>query len=200
MLLLLFGFGTAFSQTKTIYFYNDQLIADPSVATAYGIYGKLSGKALWVLKKYDLDDNLIVSGSYKDEQLAEPHGKFTHYGSISRYNYQNSTNYTTQVTDRYITIEGEYRDGLQVGRWYSYFPDGSVMKYFNAVNGKLHGEIRGFDYKGQTVFLGQYENGLKVGTWYDVLKRSKTVYENDKEISNKRLTRAEVLGFRLPRK
>ena len=95
-------FLQAFSQAKPIYFNGNRITTDAERATSYGVYGKLSGENLWTLKRYDLYDNLMLSGSYKDEQLTIPHGKFIFYGSIFDYNDENFTNFKNAKTDRYI--------------------------------------------------------------------------------------------------
>lgn len=184
----------AFSQAKPIYFNGNRVTTDANQATSYGVYGKLSGEELWVLKRYDLDDNLMFSGAYKDEQLTKPHGKFIFYGSIQDYNYQNFTNFKNITTDRYITQQGEYVDGLEEGKWTDYFPDGRLMGYRNFLNGKPDGETAFFNYKGRRMFVGQYKNGMRTGTWYDLKKKVKDVFENDKLISTAKLTKAEILA------
>lgn len=185
----------AFSQAKPIYFNGNRITADANQATSYGVYGKLSGQELWVLKRYDLDDNLMFSGAYQDEILTKPHGKFIFYGSIFDYNNQNFSNFKNPTTDRYITQEGEFVDGLEQGKWMDFFPDGRVMGYRNYLNGKLEGETAFFNYKGRRLFVGQYKNGLKTGTWYDLKKKVKDVFEDDKLISTKKLTRKEILDI-----
>lgn len=182
-----------FSQATPIYFNGNRVTADKDRATSYGVYGKLSNQDLWVLKRYDLDDNLMFSGAYKDDQLTRPHGKFIFYGSIYDYNYQNFTNFKNQTTDRYITQEGEYVDGLEEGKWTDYFPDGRIMGYRNYINGNLEGEVVSFNYKGRRMLLGHFKDGLKTGTWYDLKRKVKEVYENDKLISSTKLKRKEIL-------
>ena len=195
-LLIIFLVGVSlqlFSQAKPIYFNGNRITNDANQATSYGVYGKLSGQELWVLKRYDFYDNLMFSGVYQDEQLTKPHGKFIFYGSIFDYNDQNFTNFKNPATDRYITQEGEFVDGLEQGKWVDFFPDGRIMGYRNYVNGKLEGETAFFNYKGRRMFVGQYKNGLKTGTWYDLKKKVKDVFEDDKLISTKKLTKAEIL-------
>ncbi|MNJ93106.1 hypothetical protein D3C87_107850 [compost metagenome] len=195
LLILLLSFFTinVFSQAKPIYFDGNKITADKDRATSYGVYGKLSSEELWVLKRYDLDDNLMFSGAYKDEQLTKPHGKFIFYGSIFDYNYQNFSNFSNPTTDRYITQQGEYVDGLEQGKWTDYFPDGRIMGYRSFVNGKLEGETAFFNYKGRRMLVGQYKEGLRVGTWYDLKRKIKEVFEQDKLISTTKLKRAEIL-------
>jgi hypothetical protein len=195
--LLLLSFSIIFfcaqAQVKPIYFNGNRIISDANKATSYGVYGKLSNEDLWVLKRYDLYDNLMLSGTYKDEQLSTPHGKFIFYNSIFEYNYQNYTNFKNPSTDRYISQQGEYVNGLEDGKWYDYFPDGKIMGYRTYINGKLDGELKLFDYKGKQLFVGQYKEGLKVGTWYDLKKKLKQVFDHDKLMSTARLTKAEIL-------
>jgi antitoxin component YwqK of YwqJK toxin-antitoxin module len=193
ILLLFLGATTAFAQAIPIYFNGNRVTTDKERATSYGVYGKLSGEDLWVLKRYDLDDNLLFSGAYKDEQLTKPHGKFIFYGSIFDYNYQNFSNFKNETTDRYVTQQGEYVDGLEQGKWTDYFPDGRIMGYRNYVNGKLEGETAFFNYKGRRMLVGHYKGGLRVGTWYDLKKKIKEVFEDDKLISTTKLKKAEIL-------
>ena len=192
ILLLCLGATAAFAQAVPIYFNGNRITMDKDRATSYGVYGKLSGEDLWVLKRYDLDDNLLFSGAYKDEQLTKPHGKFIFYGSIFDYNYQNFSNFKNESTDRYITQQGEYVDGLEQGKWVDYFPDGRIMGYRNYVNGKLEGETAFFNYKGRRMLVGHYKDGLRVGTWYDLKKKIKEVFEDDKLISTTKLKKAEI--------
>ena len=61
--VLLFGvffYCAANAQVAPIYFYGDQVISDSTLATSYGVYGKLSGEELYVLKMFDLENNLGI--------------------------------------------------------------------------------------------------------------------------------------------
>ena len=188
--------GNVFAQMEPIYFDDEGVVNSPKKATAYGVFGKLSNEVLWVLKKFDFDDNLIVTGSYKDELLSTPHGKFVFYNSILEFNYLNNTSYNNRKIDRYVSQRGAFIDGLSEGTWYDYFPDGTVMHYQNYKNGNLDGPFRTFDKKGRVEFMGQYREGERVGTWYDIVKRKKATFENNKLISKERLKREELLSIK----
>ncbi len=192
LLLVLICTSSIYAQTKPIYFDDNGVVASPQSATAYGVFGKLSDQELWVLKKFDFNDNLMVTGSYKDELLSVPHGKFVFYNSIEDFNYINNGNYNTSKTDRYVSQQGAFVNGMTEGIWYDYFPDGAVMHYANYKEGKLEGTFRTFSKKGKVEFMGQYQDGEKVGTWYDIVKREKIIFENGKTLSNSKLTRAEI--------
>ncbi|RYF24598.1 MAG: hypothetical protein EOO42_05480 [Flavobacteriales bacterium] len=184
----------AFSQAKPIYFNGNRITTNADQATSYGVYGKLSGEDLWVLKRFDLYDNLMLSGSYKDELLTKPHGKFIFYGSIYDYNYENFTNFKNSKTDRYTSQQGEFVDGLEEGKWYDYFPDGAIMGFRTYHNGKLQGEVSFYNHKGRRFLNGNYKDGLRDGVWYDLKRKVKEVFENDKLISTSKLTKAEILA------
>ncbi len=196
LILIFLGYSLVFAQTTPIYFNDNVITADPNTANAYGVYGKLSTEQLWVLKKYDFDDNLLVSGSYKDSLLSIPHGNFTFYNSVFDYNDKNFTAYKFRDTDRYISQKGVYSNGLEEGIWYSYYPDGKVISYTNFVKGKLNGAVKSFSAKGKLLFSGQYKDGLKDGIWYDLQSKIKDVYERDNLISTNTLTRAEILNLK----
>lgn len=184
----------AFSQAKPIYFNGNRITTNADQATSYGVYGKLSGEDIWVLKRFDLYDNLMLSGSYKDELLTKPHGKFTFYSSIYDYNYENFTNFKNPKTDRYTSQQGEFVDGLEEGKWYDYFPDGKIMGFRTFDKGKLHGEVSFYNHKGRRLLHGYYKEGLREGVWYDLKRKVKEVYENDKLISTSKLKKAEILA------
>lgn len=196
MFLSLFFFVNGYSQTKPIYFEGNRVTVDPKKATAYGVYGKLSNQELWVLKKYDLDDNLIVSGSYKDSLLSIAQGNFTFYNSVFDYNDKNFTGYKLGDTDRYISQKGTYKEGLEDGLWYTYYPNGTVMMYYTFINGKLNGAVKSFSAKSRLLFLGQYKDGLKDGIWYDLKNKFKDTYQADSLLNSSKLTRTEILNLK----
>lgn len=178
--LLLFLFISAslsaFSQVKPIYFNGNSITNDKSLATSYGVYGKLSDQNLWVLKRYDLDDNLMLSGTYNDELLTIPNGKFIFYSSIQDYNDMNATFYKMQNIDRYIIQEGTFVSGLEEGKWTDYYPDGAVYAERIYKNGKLNGELRVYSAKGKILFIGAFKDDIKDGIFYDLKKRRKQTY------------------------
>lgn len=193
--LILFGTSNAYAQAKPIYFNDKGVTSDPKTATAYGVYGKLSTDELWVLKKYDLYDNVIYTGSFKDELLSQPHGKFTFYNSIAAYNSLNSTNYNNRITDIYVSQKGEFLDGFETGTWFNYFPDGRIMHTSNFKNGKLDGQIRFYTSSGKLVCVGQYKDDLKVGIWYNLEKKQKQIYVNDNLLDVSKLTKLELAAI-----
>ncbi|MDT4839181.1 hypothetical protein FQZ97_729650 [compost metagenome] len=171
---------SASAQIKPVYFFGNDRVSDSTKATAYGISGKLSNEELWVLKKYDLDNNLLMTGAYKDADLTISHGQFVYYDDISFFNHQNKENFYIKGQDRFISSKGAYEDGVMTGRWIGFFPDGKIRVIITYVKGIKHGAFYLFNRKGQALLSGRYANDLKEGEWIskEGRKEIKEVYHN----------------------
>lgn len=158
----------AVAQYKPIYFVGETIVADSSKATSYGIYGKLSGEELYALKVFDLENNLIATGTYKDDKLKIAHGDFVYYGSVDRFNAVNGTTFFFEDKERFITGKGSFYNGNKNGRWLTFFPDGRIMGVITFVNGIKHGFYGVYTKKGKLVVSGTYLEDEKDGEWlYD---------------------------------
>jgi antitoxin component YwqK of YwqJK toxin-antitoxin module len=165
LMVLLASFVALNAQVKPVYFYGDKVITDKNKATTYAIYGKLSDQDIWMFKRYDLYDNLLQTGSYSNELLTVPHGKFTFYYSIADFNIINRTNYKLVGKTRFVSQEGNFVYGKEEGHWLTFYPDGNVLINQNFINGTLEGEYKEFDKYGIVTVAGNYLNGLKHGEW-----------------------------------
>lgn len=167
LLILCFGMlvSTLKAQVKPLYFYGDSIIADSTKATSYGIFGKLSTEEIYVLKRYDFYDNLLQTGTFKDDSLKVPHGKFSYYNFVDDFNEENGTYFYLKQSNRYLSDQGSYNNGFKVGRWITFYPDGKILAILNYVNGLKQGEYKVFDRKGKPKVEGQYLLDLKSGTW-----------------------------------
>lgn len=157
--------STLSAQVKPVYFIGDSLTKDSTKATLYGVFGKLDAENLYVLKVYDFYDNLISSGTFKDDSLKVPHGKFSYYDSVYEFNEENGTYYYLKDKDRFLSEQGSFNNGFKTGRWISFYPDGKFFTIVNYVNGLKQGEYKKFDRKGRTLVEGQYLLDLEDGTW-----------------------------------
>lgn len=166
ILLLVIFFNTAVNaQVKPIYFYGDQITHDKEKATSYAVFGKPSTDSLYVLKLYDLYDNLLQTGFYKDEELKIPHGKFLIYKNVEDFNYDNETNFYIKNKDRFLSEQGDYKDGKKIGRWIQFFPDGKIFSITNYLEGYRHGEYKVYNQRGKLTTVGHYKLDLKDGIW-----------------------------------
>ncbi|SFG78566.1 toxin-antitoxin system YwqK family antitoxin [Pedobacter insulae] len=163
---VLFGFNLcAFAQLKPIYFLGDNVISDSTKATSYGIYGKLSGEEFFILKTYDLADNLIYTGSFKDADLKIPHGNFVYYNSIEGFNLVHDTFFFIEGKERFIAGKGSYVDGYQNGRWINFYPDGKIFSVITYVMGIRHGFTGTYSKRGKLMTSGTYKLDKKDGEW-----------------------------------
>jgi antitoxin component YwqK of YwqJK toxin-antitoxin module len=166
-LFILLGINfSALAQLKPIYFYGDQVVTDSTLANAYGVYGKLSSEELYVLKMFDLDNNLKLSGSYKDADLKIAHGDFVFYTDVEAFNRTNGTNYSLGEKARFISGKGSYVDGSEQGRWIEFYPDGKVRAVVTYVMGIKHGFYGVYSGKGKTITSGAYKLDQQDGEWF----------------------------------
>lgn len=158
-------FQISFAQVKPIYFIGDSITTDKTQATAYGVSGKLSTDSLYVLKMYDMNDDLLQTGYYKDEALTMPHGKFLIYGEINTFNIENETDFSLKNTYRFLAEQGSYVNGKKTGRWVQFFPDGKILSITNYIQDVKHGEFKAFNKRGKVITSGSYKVDLKDGDW-----------------------------------
>ncbi len=196
--ILLFGLcciiTSCYAQVKPIYFIGDELTTDSTRATSYAIYGKLSTDELWLIKRYDLYNNLLITGSYKDGQLKIPHGQFNYYHNVDRFNNENDTYFYFKDRDRFLSRTGSFINGMQNGEWLTFYPDGKVFTSYVFINNVLNGAHTKYDRKGNIEVKGNYVEGKKDGVWLFYGGLQKNVYQLDSLLSvvkDKKLVRRE---------
>lgn len=176
--LLLFASIGLHAQVKPIYYYGNKVTSDSTKATSYGIYGKVPGQELWILKKYNLYDELLSTGTFKDEILTIKHGVFSFYSDVDDFNYQHNTTFNLKDRYRFLAQQGRYENGLEVGKWYLYYPNGALMTLATYDNGVKNGEYASYDKSGYVVQKGNYVKGEKDGEWWYDRGRRKQVFKN----------------------
>lgn len=175
---------TVQAQLRPIYFNGDNATLDPTNATSYGVFGKLSTENLWVLKRYDLKDNLMQTGSYKDPELTIPHGQFVFYMDVDYFNLISKENFKLKGKTRFTYQQGAFSDGVEQGRWVLFYPDGNIFNLQDYKDGKLNGEFKTFDKYGKIILSGQYVMDKKEGEWIVERGKRKEVYKDDVLVSS----------------
>ncbi|RZK52203.1 MAG: hypothetical protein EOO91_19760 [Pedobacter sp.] len=181
ILLLLFimtGLITANAQIRPVYFYGDKVTSNKDKATSYAIYGKLSDQDIWMFKRYDLYDNLLQTGSYNDELLTVPHGKFVFYMGVVDYNNINRTRYDLKGKTRFKSQEGDFVNGKEEGNWFTYYPDGNVSSFMEFKGGLANGAYKEYDKYGDVMVSGNFLNNEKHGEWISENGTRIDTYEN----------------------
>lgn len=192
LILLFFSTLALKAQVKTVYYLGEKVMLDTtlasSLATSFAVYGKLSNDSLYVFKRYDILNNLMITGSFKDEALSIPHGKFTYYSDVETFNDTHNSVFPYTDKNIFISEEGQYENGLSTGRWSSYYPDGKILGTVNFQNGLKQGEFVAYDEKGRVQTFGIFKDDKKEGEWLFKRGKKKIFYVNDieqKKVSGK---------------
>lgn len=162
----------------------DRITVDSTLADSYGVYGKLSGDSVFTFKKLNFDGVLLTTGSFKDDSLQVPHGKFTYYDWVTPdINYANQS-FEVNGKERYISLIGNFLDGLKTGRWVSFYADGKLKQVATYSHGVLHGPYQLFKWNGKLDVQGIFVAGKKNGTWILNGGKREDQYRNDELVSS----------------
>jgi antitoxin component YwqK of YwqJK toxin-antitoxin module len=163
----------SYAQSRYYLGKNNEITTDSVNATSYILVEKEDkGEPIWKMRQYSLDDSLVLVGSFKDNRLKIPHGKFIIYNvkearRIIKYDpalHKLDTSITSPKI--YIGKTGTFVDGEKEGEWIDYFEDGSIEFTFTYKSGKLDGISRSYNYDTKKLlFEGNYINNLKEGVW-----------------------------------
>lgn len=162
----------------------DRITTDSAEAVNYAVYGKISGDSVYTFKKFDYDGILLASGSFKDDSLQIPHGKFVYYNWITPDNNVVSMGYDINGKERFIEVTGSFKDALREGRWISFYSDGKIKEIVTFSKGIVHGAYQSYSTDGKQQIVGMYVRGKKSGTWILKGGKQQDVYENGQLISS----------------
>ena len=183
--LFLAGSLTSSAQVKSILLDNkDQIVTDTAMAVAQAVFGKIEGDTVYSFKKFDLDGVLLTSGSFKDDSLHIPHGKFVYYDWVNAGDMYAAENYLIDGKERYIMVSGSFNNGLRFGKWLSFYQNGTVKEVALYAAGTLNGVYQRYTTAGKVDVSGTYISGKKTGTWILRGGKREDEYVDDKLISS----------------
>ena len=90
------------------------------------------------------------------------------------------------LSDRVLTIGGEFRDDEKYGHWVTFDDDGRKLDETTYVNGKKHGRWQAWHADGSRAEEGSFRHGLEHGQWTvwdDDGKPWNVTYENGKPVA-----------------
>lgn len=193
LLVLVTSYMASHAQLKTVYFdEDDQVIADSTEAYSYAILGRVTGDSVNTVKKFDAEGYLMMTGSYKDDSLKVPHGNFVYYNWVDAVSPLGNSVIPPNGKERYISLKGNFRNGLRQGRWIVYYQNGSIKDVIHYKNNQMHGEYRNFDYKGSLETFGNFVNNKKEGTWTLKGGRVITQFKNDQAVSTVKKSKKQL--------
>ncbi|TCC91676.1 hypothetical protein EZ428_07920 [Pedobacter frigiditerrae] len=196
ILSFFFVFGLnqfGFSQNLKYYLDKTDQVADSAKATSYiVVFAKTNSDTVYRMEQYSLENLLIVSGSFKDEALSIPHGKYVYYiisretkkGSFSKANNYQDTTYNKPI-GHYLDAKGEFLNGKMNGEWLHYFKNESVKRVETFNNDVLNGSYREFWENGKLMLSGNYKNGVKDGVWQQDGGLYEITYQDGKSVGKK---------------
>jgi antitoxin component YwqK of YwqJK toxin-antitoxin module len=183
-LFLLGGLNT-YSQVKSILLDGrDRIVTDSTQAVTYGVFGKIEGDSVYTFKKFDFDGVLLTSGTFKDDSLHVPHGKFVYYDWITPENNYTDLSYEVNGKARFIALTGKYINGVREGKWFSFYPDGKVKQMATYTLGTLNGPYQLYNNDGKVQVSGSYVAGKKNGTWIVRGGKQEDEYADDQLVSS----------------
>jgi TonB family protein len=165
LLLLTISLGS-FAQVHKIFLNkNGKVTKDSAKAFEYILCQKEGADSLWSYVKLDRRGIPIEKGTYLDEELTIPNGKFVYYQTIIE---QKKIDEHHSSIDTIIGIKqtGFYENGLKEGYWVSYFPNGQKQSIKPFANNQLNGLVEEYDDEGKIFSRSNYINGLREGDCY----------------------------------
>ena len=173
---------------------------------------KLPADSAWMVYEYDTQDSIMTIGTFKDEKLTIPNGKFKYY-QYRPSRLEITYDYTLHKADSVIVpaknsirTVGYYFNGEKTGIWTTF--DDFSKKITDEIfeHGKLNGLYQSYNSNTGKVFIsGNYVDDMREGNWNmlsfegdtmstDVYKHNKVVktisYLNEKKIKDKTVTNA----------
>jgi len=181
LVVLMFSFmNPGIAQIKRAFLTPDGKYTNkPGKAASYVLIQKLEDSA-YLVREYDMHNAILLQGTFKDELMMIPEGKFLFYRK-NRFYIKNAEK-NAPDTNSYVFQVGYFLNGVLNGSWINYSSRGVISSVTTFEKGKLNGLYQSFsnDY----VYEGNYVDNLKEGLWQshrvsDSLLLSEAEYKHD---------------------
>jgi hypothetical protein len=97
-----------------------------------------------------------------------------------------------------IAEKGNFKNGLKMGLWKTWYPNGSIESTQKWSKGLRTGMYYKYDKNGFLAQSGCYKNDKKQGKWYDFVKKDTTNYNNGiLKIKKQKLSKLDKLTLKL---
>jgi hypothetical protein len=97
-----------------------------------------------------------------------------------------------------IAEKGKFKNGLKIGVWKTWYPNGSIESTQKWVKGLRTGMYKKYDKNGLIEESGCYKNDKKQGEWYDFIKKDTINYENgEPALKKQKRSKLEKLTLKL---
>lgn len=93
--------------------------------------------------------------------------------------------FTKMYHSNQLAEQGSFDNGLKVGLWKSWHPNGVIHVTQKWANGLKSGEYHLYDENGLELERGKFKNDHKQGVWIDFVKKDTVVYKKGKPVIKK---------------
>lgn len=171
--LLLFLFFPAFlmAQSRIVPLSPFGQTLDSIRNNSHFVIEKLASNSAWLVHEYDAQDSIMTIGTFKDEKLTIPSGRFQYYQYNPPY-LQITYDYTTHKIDsviipakNFLNMVGYFVDGERTGIWTTFDSSNKKTIAQTLEHGKLNGLYESYNY-GKVSVSGNYVDDMREGEWY----------------------------------
>lgn len=191
--LILFVLFPAFSkaQSRTLPLPPSGLTLDSIRNNSRFVIEKLTSNSAWIVHEYDAQDSIMTIGTFQDEKLTIPSGRFQYYHYNPPY-LQITYDYTTHKTDsvivpakNFLNTVGYFVNGEKTGIWTTFDASNQKIVAQTFEHDKLNGLYESYN-AGKVSISGNYIDDMREGQWYilsgkgdtiqtDIYKKSKLI-------------------------
>jgi len=163
--LILLTLNASAQVRKRFYNKDNKVIKDSTKAVSYSLFQKGSDST-WSYVKIDTRTNIpIERGTYLDEDLTIPEGKFVYYQTIIEQKRIDDHHSSIDTIFR-VKETGVFINGLKEGVWVSYFVNGQKHFLRTFENNQLNGLFEEYTDSGWLFTRSNYIKGLREGDSY----------------------------------
>jgi antitoxin component YwqK of YwqJK toxin-antitoxin module len=146
-ILLLLVCSSSFAQVQRAFITKEGRYSNnPQGAVSYILIRKLDSDSAYSVKQYDMRDTIMISGTYKDELLTVPNGKFIYYYKARfpakkdlQAQKQQEINIKGIDTNNYVQMTGYFLNGKREGVWVTFSSRGVIGQRSTYENDKMNG-------------------------------------------------------------
>jgi hypothetical protein len=119
----------------------------------------------WLMQQYDMQGAILQAGTFKDQSLQIPHGKFVYYKKLRDLDLKPLKGIKSD-TSNYLETYGEFKDGKKDGWWVRYFKSGKKCTVQHYKDGLEDGPYEAYNDSTNALFTsGNYIKGFREGEW-----------------------------------
>lgn len=167
ILLLMFVFVhfslNGFSQVKKLYLNSSGKIVNEAKKAAFYILSDKTNDTAYFIRKYDIDNDILFKGTFRDSVMKTPNGKFYFYAKSKLISLTGSSE---NNTGSFIVLAGSFLNGRRDGTWIEYIDSKTKSQLYTFKNDELNGRYEEYNLNSGSVSLaGNFENNIMEGEW-----------------------------------